>query len=108
MEKVFKGLAAAVFRDNAWNKLVKLNMPPSRIDLPSAPHSSYFRGPELAFVERTMEGEEAYDRFQMTADISTFREWREQVRLRKEIGGDLPVVATFRVLVGGTKGSPSQ
>ena len=103
MEKAFKGLAAAVFRDNAWSKLLRANLLPGRIDLRSAPHSSRFRAPELRFAERTTEGKDMYNHFQITADISTFQEWREQIKLRKELGGNLPVITTFKVRVGGTK-----
>ena len=102
MEKAFRGLAAAVFRDNAWSKLVKPNMPPGRIDLPSAPHSSRFRAPELRFAERTTEGQETYNHFQITADISTFKEWREQIKLRKDLRGKRPPYFTFKVPVGST------
>ena len=44
-----------------------------------------------------------YNRFQMTADLLTFREWRELRRWRERKGGGLPVVTTFKVRVGGSK-----
>ncbi len=103
MERAFKGIATAIIQNNTWSRLVKAQIPRGRIDLPSAPHNSEFRGPDLTFSKQTTESRETYNHFQMTADLLKLREWRELRRWREQRGESLPVVSTSEVRVEGSK-----